>query len=181
MTKVIVKNAPDLTSEELAVINAWRKKEFNSDTILGGPQNKPFYDSVFFLNKEGEKIVAFGRLRPLEVYIGEKKYEIWGIAMIAAVEKFKGYGKQLMFSIKDYVKKYPRTMIGFCGKSVSEFYLKCGYSILYDAQKYFVHIDEQGKKHYEDEDVLYLEGPDDLIKQLSSSNPPMITHYVPHW
>ena len=82
--------------------------------------------SIFFFVKDKGKIVSFGMLKPIKMnYLG-KSYNIFGIGNILSINKGKGYGKILIQSMVDYLKKKGKTGLGFCGKYNVKFYKKAG-------------------------------------------------------
>jgi len=181
MLEIEIKEGNKLNQDELNIINYWRKKEFNSDTEWNETNKKSFYDDIVFLLKNGEEILAFGRLRPISVYKEEEKLDIWGIATIVSTERGKGYGKELMRAIRKYIEKNKKTSIGFCGEKNTVFYEKCGFGILKDGQKHFVYVDDSDKLQFEQGDVFYLKGYDNLADLLLKDDKSVFKHYVPHW
>jgi len=142
---------------------------------------KSFYYDIVFLLKNGKDLLAFGRLRSISLYKEKERYDIWGIATIVSVERRKGYGKELMKAIKNFIEKNKKTSIGFCGEKNSGFYEKCGFNILKNGQKHFVYVDESDKSHYEQGDVIYKKGSDNLIDLLLKDNNLVLRHYIPPW
>lgn len=177
-----IKTGKDLSQPELAEINCWRKKEFQAKTDWSSSESQPHHQDIIFLLKENNKLHAFGRLRPITAYIGKKGYDIWGIATVIAISRGKGFGKMIMDGMMKYIKSHLKTTIGFCGKHNSPFYTKCGFSIIKGGNKNFIYIDKEGKKHQGNpDDVLYINGNDDLTDQLLSNKSIQIHHYIPHW
>ena len=182
MTVVEIKNGKDLSPTELKEINYWRKKEFQAKTDWSKSVNQPHHQDIIFLLKDANKLQAFGRLRPITVYVNKKGYDIWGIATVVSISRGVGYGRMIMKEMKKYIKSHLKTSIGFCGKYNSPFYTKCGFSIIKEGNKNFIYVDKKGKKHQGNpDDVLYIKGNDDLIDQSLSNKSIQVLHYIPHW
>ena len=56
-TKFVIKEGKNLTNDELVVINSWRKKEFNSKSVIKPePGNDDWNKKYFILLNENDKI-----------------------------------------------------------------------------------------------------------------------------
>lgn len=177
-----IKNGKDLSPLELKVINFWRKKEFQAKTDWSTSGNQPHHQDTIFLLKDANKLQAFGRLRPITVYVDKKDYDIWGIATVVSILRGVGYGRMIMEEMKKYISGHLKTTIGFCGKHNSPFYTKGGFSIIKGGNKNFIYVDEKDNKHPgSPDDVLYIMGNDDLIQRMLSNKSIQILHYIPHW
>lgn len=173
----------DLTQEELHVINAHRKLEFNSASDIAPNPDNENWEKIFVLIKLENDLVAFGRLHDIEVKFKSKIYDVFGIATIVAVRKGHGYGTMVMKAIEQYVIKSGKTAIGFCTPNVSDFYRKCGYGIIKDGMQRFVFIDngQRAKIERPDDYALYLPGKDDFIDQLQRHPKEKMTAYRNPW
>ena len=61
-TKLIIKRGKDLSDKELQTINYWRKKEFNSKSIINPQPGDDNWDKKYLILLSNEdKIVAFAR------------------------------------------------------------------------------------------------------------------------
>jgi predicted N-acetyltransferase YhbS len=181
MIEVIVRNGNELSKVNLDTINFWRRKEFNSNTEWNDDNAKAFYDSVVFLLKENEEILAFGRLKPISIYIDDQEHKVMGIAAIISIIKGKGYGKKLVQEISNYLKTHNLTGIGFCGAHITPFYQKCGFQIIKNGQRRFIYIDDNDQKHQDEKgDVIYQTVDNGMLKLLENKGV-VFTHYVPYW
>lgn len=175
-----VKPGTELTSEELEVINFWRKKEFDKEAWSHDGINY-FHKNLFFIIRNTEQIVSFGMLIPIDIFIDKQKYSIDGIATIFSVVRGKGYGKFLMQEMKKYIQGSDKIAIGFCNSKNTEFYKKCGYSIWENGIDNFIYIDEEGKEIKDDGgDTLYLDNSEHVLENAIKSNK-LIYHFFPHW
>ena len=61
-TSVIQKLGKELTKKELEVINAYRKKEFNSKSLIDPKATNEEWNKIYFLVKGGKanKLLSFG-------------------------------------------------------------------------------------------------------------------------
>lgn len=153
----------ELTQDEVKIINEARLNEFGSTNKINPNPNNEDWEKKYFLVKEKQHMVAFGRLHEVEVLFDKKKYHILGIATIIALEKGRGYGILLMSEIKKYLQQLRKTGVGFCEREVSPFYEKCGYNIL---RKGNVRFQYDTPSPHPDDDVLYLNGEDNLMKKI---------------
>jgi len=171
----------DLSSEDLQIINASRKQEFNSQTPIAPIPDDENWNKPYFLVRDGNELVAFGRLHEVDVQFQNEQHSVLGIATIVALKKGEGYGKKLMQKMKEYIENTGKTAIGFCSSSMSGFYEKSGYGILKDSVKRFVYQDDSGRlPSAMGEDVIYIEGADGLIAKMTvSSNDKIIARRAP--
>ena len=171
----------DLSSEDLQIINAGRKQEFNSQTPIAPVPTDENWDKPYFLVRDGNELVAFGRLHEVNVQFQNERHSVLGIATIVAIKKGEGYGKKLMEKMREYIESTGKTAIGFCGSSVSGFYEKSGYGILKGGVKRVVYQDDSGRlPSAVGEDVIYIEGKDGLIAKMTMSpDDKIIAHRAP--
>lgn len=115
----------DILKDDLCVINKWRVVEFNSDTFITPSPDNLDWEKPYFIVKNNNSLVSFGRLHTIEVYFHrERPYPILGIATVVFVEKGKRYGIIVMTKMKEYIKEKRMTAIGFCNPNNSIFYEK---------------------------------------------------------
>lgn len=178
MNSIDIKQGSELSQDEIKAINHHRKIEFDGEPT---EKEEGFKDHIFFLLKNNQKLLAFGRLRPLEVTYQGGKYPILGLASIVATDKSKGYGKELVTNIKKHLEESGLTGIGFCDPKVSGFYIKCGYKIIKECGARFIY-EENGKVIPEDKlsDVVYFDGENKLGSSVESSSDMVYIPY-PHW
>lgn len=185
MLEIIQKLGKDLTKEELDVINNWRVKEFNSKPLWGPTSLKAFGDSeVFMLKKEDSpQILAFARLRPIEIWVGAKSYPIWGLGAVVAISKGQGFGRTLISNIQNFSVENSMPIVGFCNDEVINFYKKCGFSIMQNGTDSFVYIDHNDKenKSKEIQNAIYYPVDNQILKLLKETPGLTFRHYVPHW
>src|SRR3989344_6293418 len=109
-----IKEGSQLDQEEITILNKERREKFNSP-----PLDKSFsYEKdIFFLlldeNNETKKILAFGKLVPLEIPFLEKRFNIFGISSIISRRSGHGFGKELVLHIKQYAEQEQRGVVGF--------------------------------------------------------------------
>lgn len=123
--------------------------------------------NIFFLLKDNQNnVLAQGQLIPVNgiVFKGET-FNIFGIGGIITNIKGKGYGRKIMFSVKNYLRLHHKTGVGFT--SLSNFYEKCGYSVDKGAIKQFVHvIDDKKIINTESDRVCYLDSDDKFMEKV---------------
>ncbi len=182
MLHSIIKKGSELSPEELEVMNRERKKVFDSQIEWNEITKEHFFNDLFFVIKNSENtIVSFGRLIDITVFVEQTPYMILGIGSIVSVTWKKGYGKELMSSMKKYILEKGKTAVGFCGEQKSEFYRKCGFEIISQGVKNFVYVDKKGKRNFDEGDVVYLSGKDGLVEKILNNPHIVIEHEVPHW
>jgi predicted N-acetyltransferase YhbS len=185
--KILIKEIKELSKKDMNLMNKWRKIEF------GKKEKKNFKkdylpNARFFFIKDNEKIVAFGCLRDVKINYSGNDYNILGICNIVAIEKGKGYGKELISAMIKYLKKKGKTGLGFCEKGKTKFYEKAGLKTKKDfAERFALKTPKTGEIVFDREggDGLYFEGKDGLIKKMLSTK--SIGYYslpginIPHW
>src|SRR3989344_2826828 len=168
-TKFVIKEGKNLTNDELVVINSWRKKEFNSKSVIKPePGNDDWNKKYFILLNENDKIVAFARLHDVNLELKGKKYNILGLASLVSTERGRGYGKKLTLEMKKFIEGSGKNGIGFCNKKLTDFYRKCGFGIITDGTSRFIYKDDNGqliKDPWGGGDVIYIRGKDDLTNR----------------
>lgn len=177
-TKVVIVQGKNLSTNDLGIINAARQKEFGSPVAIDPKPDNEEWEKQYFLARNGEKLVAFGRLHEVDVTFENQTYPIFGIATVIALEKGGGYGKTLMIAMKEYIEERGKTGIGFCSKDVTPFYEKCGYGILVDGQQEFHH---PAPPKFEGSDVLYIDGEDRLVEKMLAHPGEIAELSKPHW
>jgi hypothetical protein len=140
-------------------------------------------ESIFFFLKEGEKIKAFGMLKPVIIYCSSREYKIMGLGNMIAIEKSRGYGTILMNHIKAYLRKHNYSCIGNTHKDNFEFYKKCEFLFIPGLVKRFVYIDEQGKQEakndWSDYEMFVLDDNNQIQEVINSKSNIFIK--VPLW
>jgi len=157
----------DLTEDLIQKLNKIWNKAFSSKPM------KEYEKDNFFLVYDDKKLVSVGRLIPKKItYLG-KKYNFLGIGYIVAIVKGKGYGKILVNSMLNYLKKKNKTGAGFCDRKNSQFYIKSGLNVGAGLAKRFYfptptkNDKENLEEFYEDNhNVIYWEGKEKPIANI---------------
>lgn len=177
---IIIKSQKDLTNEEKRQIESSVKREFGTIIRIEEKQDKEKY----FLLKKADKILASGGLVEIIPVIFDKvEYSILGIGGIVANKKRRGYGKQIIMAIKNYLIDKRKTGIGFCASRNKGFYEKCGFNVDNTSIKRFV-FKKNGKKvtNQGDDCVIYLDSSDKfMFKVLSKPYYDVILPRSPNW
>jgi GNAT superfamily N-acetyltransferase len=183
MAIVAVVLGRDLSEAEIRLINRCREQEFHSERqIKPAPDNDDWLKPYFLVRDFGE-VVAFGRLHTIRVEFREELYEILGVASIVAISKGKGYGRDLMRGIVKYVRESGKSAVGFCEPNVSVFYEKCGFTLLRRGSRRFVFVEVGTRKAtaHPDDDVLFLDGADGLMRAVRRYPVDKIIAYKHSW
>jgi len=89
-----------------------------------------------------------------------------------------------MLFIKDYLINNKIIGLGFCNVKNSEFYKKCGYTVLASKQNNFVNYNNDGNVvpcEYEDGDVIVYEQSKSLVSYLENNRNGIVEISIPHW
>lgn len=168
----------ELSSEDIKTINTTRLQEFGSKEAINPQPNNDDWTKVYFLEREKEYLVAFGRLHNVTITFRNADYHIFGIATVVALEKGKGYGKLLLNTMQTYIQKAGKTGIGFCNQKITPFYKKCGFGIIPDGQKRFEYSKQP---RFTGSDAIYIKGEDGLVNKMLEF-PNETAHLSrPHW
>ena len=179
---VEVVSGKDLSTEDLLVINIYRKKEFQSDTPISPSPNNTDWTAQYFLVRQDSHLVAFGRLITVNLLFHDFLYQVLGITTVISIEKHVGYGSILMKKMKDYIVKSKKTAIGFCPRTITPFYSACGYSILEKGSDRFIYLnDEDIPVPGKSSDLIYVHGKDMIIDLLLQYPDEKITAYRKQW
>lgn len=177
-TEIII--GKDLKQEDLDLINEYRKVRLARSSTWDHVNNNYFHDRLFFLVRDDNKLVSFGTLRYIKVYVHNKEIDIMGIQAVISIVQGKGYGKILMQEMIKYADQNHLTLVGFCEHKNAEFYIKSGLEVFENKNLNFVYIKENGQEYTEEGDVIYYSTKDSVIKQTLLGNN-KIQHYIPHW
>jgi len=167
--KLKIKKGRSLTRSEISSMEKARIKEY-------GKNDKNFkkaeMQSFFFFVKDKKKIVSFGMLKPIKMnYLG-KEYNILGIGNIMSIEKRRGYGRILIQSMVDFLKKKGKTGLGFCADNHVPFYKKGGLNAKKKfSWRFVLKNPKTGKKKFDDNNCpgIYYNGKDNFIKRVLST------------
>lgn len=167
MRKIFIKKGIELTDREIDGINTAKVREFKVPPMSKEQKEK----ALLFLLKEGERILALGELIPIgPIRFNNENFSVLGIGGIIANEKRKGYGREIIIAIKDYLIAGDKTGVGSCGLHNKIFYEKCGLGVNCSSLRRFVYK-KNGKKIINDSDdcVIYQDGPDGFMGKVLSS------------
>lgn len=163
----------DLTLGELDIINQNRVLEFGAKKMLDPKTNVKDAEDFFYLIEEGGEIKAFVRLGKEKFrYLGED-FEMWSFSTLVAIEKKKGYGRELLNELRKFSVDNGVSIVGFCLADLKEYYLKNDWGILNSEDNQYYYIDGAGKqvpREYAPGEVVYLNGADDFFGKLRSSD-----------
>ena len=160
--KLVIKSWNELSREELEQLNNSHAREWKTTSISGEHHGR----NIFFLLKDGVKILAQGQLVPIKgILFDGELFDIFGIGGIIANVRGEGYGRQIMVAIKNYLITCDTSGVGFTG--LSDFYEKCGFLTNKDAIKRFVYINN-GRRiiNTESDRVCYLDGSDRFMEKV---------------
>lgn len=123
---MIIKPGSELTENEISQIKEAILREFNVPFNISDQAE----DRFFFLLKNEDTIIAMGALWEVKpVVFNEEAFAIYGVLNVVANTKGKGFGKEVVTAMKDYLIKNNLTGIGFCMPKNAGFYKKCGFMI----------------------------------------------------
>lgn len=180
MNKVIIINGLDLTDDQFKQINEASLKEFQTPLA---PKDK-LTNRVFFLLLDRNRILAVGQLLPIKpVFFNNETFSLLGIGGVIANEKGKGYGKQIINTIRDYLSSHDKTGLGFCMPKNQGFYEKSGIKVDTASTQRFVYrngtekiTDKEG--HY----IIYHDSSDQFMKKvLANPNKEVSIPTPPSW
>lgn len=172
--QIISKKAKDLTSNEVNLMNKSRVELWGKGAITNF--KKADSKGEFIFVKNNKKIVAFGMMKPINIELDKKKYEIIGIGRGMAIEKRKGWGKILNDARILELKRTGKTGIAFTDKHNVGFFEKVGYKIKIKGIRKFLYKNSRGEL-IEDNDgeMIYYEGEDKFVTKLLKSKNKCIT------
>lgn len=170
----------DLKQDVLDIINEYRKKRLDRSSTWDHQNNNYFHDRLFFLVRDDNKLVSFGTLRSIKVYINGKEIGIMGIQAVISIVQGKGYGKVLMQEMIKYADKNDSILVGFCEHKNAEFYIKSGLEVFENKNLNFIFVRENGEEYTEEGDVIYYSAKDSIIKDALINNR-KVKHLIPHW
>lgn len=177
--KIQIKSGKNLSEKEMNLMNDARIREFGKDESKNFKKDYPLTTKYFFV-MDKKDILAFGLLRPIRIsYLG-KNYSILGICSIISIKKIRGFGKILIQSMIEYLKKTGKTGLGFTVKP--EFFRKSGLKVKKYFIKKFIYENPLTKEKIIDEegDGIYYNGKDNFIKNVLSNKSKVHTN-IAHW
>ena len=162
--EIILKKSSELTENELAQIKDAIFREFKVPFKI--EDQSP--DKLFFLLKKQNTILAMGALWEVKpVLFDSEVFSFFGVLNVVANEKGKGYGKQVILAMREYLTKNNKTGFGFCMQKNKGFYGKCGFQIEENSTQRFVY--QKGDKRITNQDgqiIFYQESSDNFMKKV---------------
>lgn len=160
---MIKKLGSELTSDEVSQINEASLRDFKTQFKIEDAKGK-----LYFLLIEGEKLIAFGALGEVKsvVFNGEN-FSIYGVYNVISNAKGKGFGKQVVVEITDYLSSNNLTGLGFCMPHNAGFYKNCGFNIEADSTQRFVYTkDGKSITNLDGQVIFYQDGSDKFMEKV---------------
>ena len=180
--KVIVKNGNDLSFKERKEMHKIEHDTFDPTSKYTPLDSDDKLNDIYFILKYKRKLLSFAILERVYVRFRAKKYMLAGIGDMISVVRGKGYGKQIMTAMRKYAKAKKWTVVGFCGRHNTEFYVNCAYKIAKNEVIRFIHKKKYGtlEKNTWDKDVVYITGRNNFMKEFLAHKKDIV--WVPyHW
>lgn len=148
---MITKRGSELTENETSQINEAFLRDFKVTFVL----NEDVKIRLYFLLKEQETILAVGALGEVKpvIFMGES-FVLYGVYDVVASIKEKGFGKQVVMAMKNYLTSNDKTGLGFCLPNRAGFYERCNFNIDTISTKRFVYT--KGKERITNQDGQYI-------------------------
>ncbi|MBI4097457.1 MAG: GNAT family N-acetyltransferase [Candidatus Levybacteria bacterium] len=172
---IVIKPGVDLSSDELNQIKEALFREFK---YLLPPRNQ-LGNRLFFLLIDKAKILSMGALKKVKpVIFNGEEFSLLGFVSVVANEKGKGYGKQVVMAMRDYLTSNNISGIGFTMPKNRGFYEKCGFSIEVSSTQRFVY--KKGNENITNQDgqvIFYLDSSDRFMEKVLAN--PSETAFIP--
>lgn len=162
--EVLIRKGTELDQGEIDQVDEVRRREFGAQPLKG----KDFGDNLFFFLVEKGRLLVVGGLISIEpVHFAGESFSLLGIGGVAANEKGRGYGGQVVREIKRYLERVGKTGVGFCKVDNRGFYEKCGFSIDEASLRRFVYLTGNERITNTTDDLLiYVDGKDNFMKKV---------------
>ncbi|MCX8523529.1 GNAT family N-acetyltransferase [Chryseobacterium formosus] len=98
---------------------------------------------VHVLLFDGEKVIAYLNLIKIEMEIDSVKLKGFGIGNVCAIEKGKGWGKELMLKVNQYLHENNDVGLLFCKDKLMKFYSENNWTLVTDQQLEISNINSQ--------------------------------------
>lgn len=160
---MIKKLGSELTPDEISQINEASLRDFKTQFKIEDAKGK-----LYFLLIEGENLIAFGALGEVNpVTFNGENFSIYGVYNVISNVKGKGFGKQVVVAIKDYLSSHNLTGLGFCMPKNAGFYEKCGFKIEANSTQRFVYT-KDGKMitNQDGQVIFYQDGSDKFMEKI---------------
>ena len=169
VNKIKTIRGKNLSNGKAKEIDKIFQKEFPGNEPVNPKRPKLFSNDIFFIVEDSKnKILSVGRLKPIKIKFLGITYKIQRIADVVSVMKRKGYGKIVMTAMRKYLDKTNQTGIGFCRRTNSIFYKKCGFIIAKKLAKRFLYKNPKGQliKNKGDDDVIYFDEKNNFVEKV---------------
>jgi len=157
----------ELTDHYYTQLNEASLREFR----LRLPAKPELSDRLYFLlgETETENILTSGYLKPIHpVIFAHTIFSFLNIGGIIANEKGKGYGKQVMIAIRDYLIFSDKIGLGFCSPRNQGFYEKCGFKVDTISTQRFIYKNEGEERTAEGQYIIYQDSSDCFMEKVLS-------------
>lgn len=165
--KLVMKKGTELTTNELFQIKEAIFREFK---VLFNSTSDQSKDKSFFLLKKGDFIFAMGALWKVQpVIFNGENFIMYGVLNVVANIKGKGYGKQVVSTMRKYLTSKNFTGFGFCMLKNRGFYEKCGFNINTTSTQRFVY--KKGNERITNQDgqiIFHQDSSDGFMKKVLS-------------
>ncbi|MGO4710537.1 GNAT family N-acetyltransferase [Chryseobacterium sp. 2TAF14] len=98
---------------------------------------------IHVLLRDREKVVAYLNLVKIEVQIENSTLNGFGIGNVCAIEKGKGWGKELLIKVNQYLINHQKVGLLFCKEKLTKFYLENDWILVPDHQMSISNIQSQ--------------------------------------
>lgn len=172
-TKIIIKDGSELTESEIAQIKEAVQREFK----VGFNSDDHDSDKLFFLLKNEDEILSMGALWEVKpvIFDGEN-FTIHAFLNVISNIKSKGYGKQVISTMLDYLKEHNFTGFGFTMLKNTGFYEKCGFDIESGSTQRFVYTKDGERITNQDGQVIFfLDNSDEFMKKVIANPDQQVT------
>lgn len=162
--QIVIKTVYELTEHEVFQINEALFREFKVPFTVDD-ETKTLQ---FFLLKQQDVIVALGALQEVRpVIFNGENFVIYAVLHVVSNMKGKGFGKQVVVAMNDYLSSRNKTILGFCMPRNAGFYEKCGFTIDTTSTQRFVYT--TGNKRITNQDgqcIFYKDSTDEFMKKV---------------
>ncbi len=122
---------------------------------------------LYFLLVERETILASAFLRPVyPVICNHEIFSLLDIGEVIANEKGKGYGKQVVCTLREYLLSSDTVGLGFCFPQNQGFYEKCGLKVDTLNTRRIIYRSRAGRQTAEGQCILYQDSRAHFLETL---------------
>jgi len=155
----------ELPDQHYTQLNEASQREFQ----VRLPAKPELSDRRYFLLVETAtgKILASGYLKPIHpVICNQETFSFLNIGGIIANDKGKGYGKQIMSAIREYLISHNTIGLGFCFPNNQGFYEKCGFTVETMSTQRFISRNGVERLTAEGQYILYQDSSDRFLEKV---------------